>query len=130
MEIMQFGVDAIKERQEKLKAFTDKGAKFTFNPDEEEKEAAMLGFQHAKKIINSRDYDIVILDEINVVLDKDLISIDEVLELMKDHDNVELIFTGRDAPKQIIEMADYVSNVKMVKHPWQKGIKARKGIEY
>ncbi|MBI2650913.1 cob(I)yrinic acid a,c-diamide adenosyltransferase [Candidatus Woesearchaeota archaeon] len=130
MQIIQFGVDAVKERQQKLDAFRDKGSKFVFNPDEEEREVAMLGFQHAKKIISSKDYDIVILDEINVVLDKGLIPINDVIELIKNHGNVELFFTGRDAPQEIMENADYVSVIKGLKHPWQKGIKARKGIEY
>lgn len=130
MQIMQFGVDAIKERQEKLDEFRDKGSKFVFNPDEEEKEAAMFGFEHVKKIINSGDYDLVILDEINVVLDKGLIPIKDVLELVENHGNVELVFTGRDAPKEIIDKADYVSEVQTIKNPWQKGIRARKGIEF
>ena len=130
MEIMQFGVDAVKERQQKLDTFRDKGSKFTFNPDEEEKEAAMLGFQHAKKIINSHNYDLVILDEINAVLDKGIIPIKDVLDLIENHGNVELVFTGRDAPQEIIDAADYVNIVNKIKNPWDKGIKARKGIEY
>jgi cob(I)alamin adenosyltransferase len=130
MEIEQFGVDAIKEKQQKLDQFRDKGSKFTFNPDEMEKEAAMMGFEHTKKIISSKDYDLVILDEINVVLDKGLIPIKEVLDLIDSHGKVELYFTGRDAPQEIIDKADYYSVVKGIKHPWQKGIKARKGIEY
>ena len=130
MEIIQFGVDAVRERQQKLDVFRDKGSKFVFNPDEEEKEAAMMGFEHAKKIIKSGGYNLVILDEINVVLDKGLIPIKEVLELMENHGNVELYFTGRDAPQEIIDKADYASLVKSVKHPWQRGIKARKGIEF
>ena len=130
MEIIQFGVDAVKERQQKLEAFRDKGSKFVFNPDEEEREAALLGFKHAKKTINSKDYDLVILDEINVVLDKGLIPINEILDLMGNHGNVELYFTGRDAPQEILDKADYVSEVKGIKHPWDKGIKARKGIEF
>ena len=130
MEIEQFGVDAIKERQQNLDQFRDKGSKFVFNPDEQEKEAANLGFQHAKKIINSKEYELVILDEINVVLDKGLIPIKEVLDLIENHGNVELYFTGRDAPQEIMDKADYVNIVKSVRHPWPKGIKARKGIEY
>ncbi len=130
MEIIQFGVDAVRERQQKLSDFRDKGSKFTFNPDEEEKGAAMLGFQHAKKIIGSGNYDLVILDEINVVMDKGLIPLKDVLELMESHGNVELFFTGRDAPQEIMGKANYVTIVKNVKNPWEKGIKARKGIEY
>jgi cob(I)alamin adenosyltransferase len=130
MNIIQFGVDAVKERQEKLNEFTDKGSKFVFNPDNEEMEAAMLGLQHAKKIIKSGDYDLVILDEINVALDKGLIPLKEVLDLMDNHGKAELFFTGRDAPQEIINKADYVSMIVAKKHPWEKGVKARKGIEY
>ncbi|MBW2976708.1 cob(I)yrinic acid a,c-diamide adenosyltransferase [Candidatus Woesearchaeota archaeon] len=130
IEIMQFGVDAVRERQQKLSAFQDKGSKFVFNPDTEEKDAAMQGLQQAKKIISSREYDLVILDEINVLLNKGLISLKDVTDLIESHGNVELVFTGRDAPEEIIQKADYVSFVKNIKHPWQKGIKARKGIEY
>jgi cob(I)alamin adenosyltransferase len=130
MEVIQFGVDAVRERQKKLYTFTDKGSKFVFNPDQEEKEAAMLGFQHAKKIISSGNYNLVVLDEINPVLDKGLIPLKDVISIIEDHGNVELVFTGRDAPQEIVEKADYVSYIKSVKHPWQRGIKARKGIEY
>lgn len=130
MEIIQFGVDAVRERQQKLDSFVDKGSKFVFNADEEEREAALLGLEHAKKAIHSGDFDLVILDEINVVLDKGLIPIKDILELMESHGKVELYFTGRDAPQEIIDKADYVQVVKGLKHPWQKGIKARKGIEY
>ena len=130
-EVEQFGVDAIKEKQKKLQEFADKtSSRFVFQPDIEEKDAALQGFEHAKKIIKSGDYDLVILDEINVVLDKGLIPLNEVLELVKTHGKVELVLTGRDAPKELMDAADYVNVVNGLKHPWQKGIVARKGIEY
>ena len=129
-EIEQFGVDALKEKQKKLQEFSDKTSRFVFQPDIEEKYAAMQGFEHAKKIIKSNDYNVVILDEINCVLAKGLIPIEDVLELLRNHDKVELIFTGRDAPKELMDAADYVNVVYGIKHPWQKGIVARKGIEY
>jgi len=131
--IEQFGVDAIKERQRHLRdlqEFTDRTSSFVFQPDIDEKSAAMEGWEHAKKIIKSGDYDVVILDEINCALEKGLIPLDEVLEIVKEHGKVELILTGRDAPKELIEAADYVSIVNRAKHPWQKGIIARRGIEY
>jgi len=128
--IIQYGVDAIRERQQKLDQFAEKTSKFTFNPDEEEKDAARQGFEYAKKAISSGEYDMVILDEFNVVLKKGLIPVSEALELMKGHGHVEMVFTGRDAPQPVIDAADYCSNVYPVKHPWQKGIKARKGVEY
>ena len=129
-EIEQFGVDALKEKQKHLQEFSDRTGSFVFQPDIEEKEAALQGFEHAKKIIKSGNFDLVIMDEINCVLAKGLVPIEDVLELGRNHGKVELIFTGRDAPKELIEAADYVNVVQGIKHPWQKGIVARKGIEY
>lgn len=128
--IEQFGVDSLKEKQKHLQEFEDKIGQFVFQPDIKEKDAAMQGWEHAKRAIKSGDYDIIILDEINCVLDKGLIPLEDVMDLVKNHGKVELILTGRDAPKELIEAADYVSVVNRVKHPWQKGIIARKGIEY
>jgi len=129
-EIEQFGIDALKERQKHLQEFADTTGTFTFQPDIKEKDAALEGWERAKDAIKSREYNIVILDEINCALEKGLIPLNDVLEIVKAHGKVELILTGRDAPKELIEAADYVSVVNRVKHPWQKGIKARKGIEY
>lgn len=129
-EIEQFGVDALRERQKHLEEFADKTGRFIFQPDLKEKDAAMQGWEHAKNIIKSGDYDVVILDEINCVLEKKLIPLEEVLEIVKNHGNVEIVFTGRDAPKELMDVADYVNIVQGIKHPWQKGIVARRGIEY
>lgn len=129
-EVEQFGVDVVRARQKNLQEFIDKTGRFIFQPDELEKEAALEGFEHAKSVIKSGEYDLVILDEINCVLDKGIIPLNEVIELIKSHGNTEIVLTGRDAPEELYEYADYVSEVKRVKHPWQKGIRARKGIEY
>ena len=129
-EIEQFGVDALKEKQKKLEDFKDNTGRFVFQPDIEEKGAAAQGFEHAKKIVKSGDYDLVILDEINCALAKGLIQMEDILDMLRNHGKVELVFTGRDAPKELIEAADYVNVVHGIKHPWQKGIVARKGIEY
>ena len=129
-EIEQFGVDALKEKQKKIGEFSDRTGRFVFQPDIKEKDAALEGFEHSKKIIKSGNYDLVILDEINCVLAKGLIPIEDVLELLRNHGKVELVFTGRDAPKALMDAADYVNVVHGIKHPWQKGIVARKGIEY
>lgn len=129
-EIEQFGVDALKEKQKHLQEFEDKTGRFVFQPDIKEKDAAMEGWEHAKNVIKSNNYDVVILDEINCVLEKGLIPLSEVLEMVKEHGKVELIFTGRDAPKELMNAADYVNIVQGIKHPWQKGIVARRGIEY
>jgi cob(I)alamin adenosyltransferase len=128
--IEQFGVDAIKERQKSIQEFTDKTARFIFQPDELERDAAKHGWEHAKKVINSEEYEIVILDEINCVLDKKLIPIEEVIEIIKKGRKTEIIMTGRDAPKELQEHADYISEITAIKHPWERKIKARKGVEY
>ena len=127
-EIEQFGVDAIKQKQ--LAEFRDSTGTFVFHPDVQEKEAALLGWEHAKNTIKSGKYDVVILDEINCVLAKELVPLHEVLEIVKNHGKVEIVMTGRDAPKELIDAADYVNIVQGIKRPWQKGIVARKGIEY
>jgi cob(I)alamin adenosyltransferase len=85
----------------------------------------------AKEIVIEGKYDIVILDEINLALDFKLIDIASVIDLIKNKPNhVELIFTGRNAPQEIMDVADLVSEIKEIKHPLSKGISSRKGIEY
>jgi cob(I)alamin adenosyltransferase len=85
----------------------------------------------AEKVVKSGEYDIVILDEINVALSLRLINLEKVLELIKNKPkHVELVLTGRNAPSEIIEVADLVTEMKEIKHPFNKGYQARKGIEY
>jgi cob(I)alamin adenosyltransferase len=85
----------------------------------------------AEKVVENGGYDIVILDEINVALNLNLIKIEKVLELIKNKPkHVELVLTGRYAPDEIVEAADLVTEMREVKHPYNKGFQARKGIEY
>ncbi len=133
--IEQFGVDAMKEKQKAQAPLTQFAEKdltghFVFQPDIAEKDASVAGFEYAKKIIIGGEYDLVILDEINCVIDKGFISIDEIIQLIKNNENTEIYMTGRDAPKELLEYVDYFSEICVHKHPWQRGIKARKGIEY
>ncbi|MBU0979867.1 MAG: cob(I)yrinic acid a,c-diamide adenosyltransferase [Nanoarchaeota archaeon] len=105
--------------------------RFCFLPEDDEMLKIKEAFRQAKKAAMKGDYDMVILDEINVVLHKGLLPMQEALDLIKDkHPETELVFTGRNAPKEIRDVADYVSEVHEIKHPWQQGIQARKGIEY
>lgn len=92
---------------------------------------ARKGLRKAKKIFRQKKYNVVILDEINVALNLKLLKLKSVLKLFKKIPRgCELILTGRDAPKEIINCADLVSDIKEKKHYFRKGIKARKGIEY
>lgn len=85
----------------------------------------------AQRTIRSGGYDIVILDEIFVAVSKRLISVGQVLNLMSEKpESMELILTGRGAPKEVIEEADLVTEMVAVKHPFTKGVAARRGIEY
>jgi cob(I)alamin adenosyltransferase len=92
---------------------------------------AVEALNHAKKIIKSNEYDVVILDEINVALDYKLININDVLTLIKDKpQKVELILTGRYASEELIAHADLVTEMLDIKHPYKNGMKCRKGIDY
>src|SRR3989344_6924633 len=132
MKIIQFGMEALKEKQMKIyehvkEKVNDKEPSedeiYRFLPDEQEREACRRGLEHAKTIISSGRYDIVIMDEINCVLQKKLIDINEVLELIKNKpEKTELILTGRGAPKELIDVADLVTEMKRVRHPFDKGI--------
>lgn len=137
--MVQFGVGMegemqrkITEYEEKLQKNKESGTTFAFLADMDEETACRKGFEHAKKIIASGDYDLVILDELNCVLNKGLIAVEEALELMKreNHPQTELVLTGWGAPEEIKQAADYVSFVQRIKHPYDRGIKARRGIEY
>ncbi|MCS7233532.1 MAG: cob(I)yrinic acid a,c-diamide adenosyltransferase [Synergistetes bacterium] len=101
------------------------------NPDEEDVKEAKRGLKFAYEVISSGEYDMVILDEINVALDYKLLSLDEVLSLMEvKPPHVELVLTGRYAHAKVVERADLVSEVIEIKHPYSKGIEMRRGVDY
>ena len=91
---------------------------------------ANLGLQHAREIMQAGDHDILILDEINCAIDWGLVKVADVVALVKDKPgNLELVLTGRYAPNELIELADLVTEMNEVKHPFQQGCEARDGIE-
>ena len=101
------------------------------NPAAVDIELAVQGFEFAKKAIASGKYNMVILDEINVAVDFKLIGLKQVVEMIKNKPPaLDLILTGRYAAKEIIKLADTVSEVKEIKHHYAAGIKDRAGIEY
>jgi len=100
-------------------------------PEQADIKLAEEALRHANEIVRSGKYDVVILDEINVALDLKLIDSKNVLELIKSKpEHVELVLTGRNAQPEIVELADLVTEMKEVKHPFAKGLPARKGIEH
>ncbi|RKD25336.1 cob(I)alamin adenosyltransferase [Caminicella sporogenes DSM 14501] len=99
-------------------------------PEKEDIEAARKGLEKCKKIVEEGKYDVVVLDEINIALYFKLFTLEEVLDMLKNKaEHVEVILTGRYAPKEIIDIADLVTEMKEIKHYYTKGVQARKGIE-
>jgi len=92
---------------------------------------ANRGLDYAKKQVMSGKFDIVILDEINVALYFGLLKVDDVISLINLRaKNVELILTGRNAPQELFDYADYFIKIEALKHPFVRGETARKGIEF
>jgi len=91
---------------------------------------AQTGLAKAKQAMLSTDYDIVILDEINVAIHFHLLDVEEVIDFIKQKPSaVELILTGRKVPQQLVDLADLVTEMREVKHYYQAGVPARIGIE-
>ncbi len=103
-------------------------------PFKEHKIAAAEALKLAREKIFSKKYDLVVLDEVNTAvdyLDVKLIDLKDLVEIIKKKPaSTHLILTGRDAKKEIIDLADLVTEMKEIKHPFQKGIQAQKGIDY
>ncbi|NJL43968.1 MAG: cob(I)yrinic acid a,c-diamide adenosyltransferase [Nitrosarchaeum sp.] len=143
--IRQFGRGCIKQkRQYTLDSFEEKvvtenvrddvecgECRYCFLNDEQQADFCRRGLAHAESVLASGDYELVVLDEVNVALQLGFLRVEEVLRILaqrKPHVNV--ILSGRGAPKEIVDVADLVSDVREVKHPFQKGIGARKGLEW
>ena len=104
-------------------------------PIKEHQKAAAEGLALAKQEIESGNWDIVILDEVNNAVSLNLVPKEKVLELINllnssTHQLEHLILTGRDAPQEFVDAADLVTEMRDIKHPYEKGIKARRGLEY
>lgn len=108
------------------------GTGFTWQQDMETvKEAALAGWQLAREKIASDAYDLMVLDELTYLIGLGLIPEDEVIALFRARPKrLHLVITGRDASQGLIEYADLVTEMRAIKHPFQKGIKAQKGIEF
>jgi cob(I)alamin adenosyltransferase len=100
------------------------------DPDPIDLQYAQEGFSLAKRAIEGKEYDIVVLDEINLAVDYGLIPLSDLLKLIDSKpETVELILTGRNAKPEVMEKADLVTEMVERKHYYEKGIQARKGIE-
>lgn len=101
------------------------------SPKEDHQKVAKEAIKISNEKIQSGKYDIIILDEINYAVNLNLISLEDVLELIKSKpENVDLVLTGNYAKEEVIEAADLVTEMREIKHPFQKGIKAKEGIDF
>ena len=98
---------------------------------EEDKNAVNYGWKAAKQAAMSGEFDLIVLDEANIAIELGLISLEDMNDFLKNKPlSLEIVLTGRHAHKDIIELAHLVSEIHPVKHYWDIGVTARKGIEY
>jgi cob(I)alamin adenosyltransferase len=106
------------------------GCFITGEPSDQDRKLAQAGLAESKAIVTSGEYDLVILDEINVAHYFELVSTKDILSVIYiKPDHVELVFTGRRAPRELIDRADLVTEMREIKHYYQQGVEARVGIE-
>ena len=114
-----------------VKVFGKKGFISKNNLTKKDFNLASQGFNFIQKAIESKKYDLIILDEINLMINFGLIKVEDLIKLIKKTPSkTELILTGRHASKKLIHLADLVTEMKETKHYFKKGLKARKGIEF
>ena len=109
------------------------GDGFTWDTQDREKDIATArkAWDQAVALLREPSFDVVILDELNIVLRYDYLPLEEVLaELEHKPDMLHVVITGRNAKKALIDMADLVTEMQVAKHPYQAGIKAQKGVEF
>ena len=109
------------------------GKGFVFNKEQidEDRKVAEDGFALAAESITSDRYDLVVLDELTYLPNLGFLPIEKIVETIKAKPKrLSIIITGRDAPNELVDLADTVSEIAVVKHAYQQGIKAQKGVEF
>lgn len=110
------------------------GEGFTWETQDKERDiaAARKGWEKAKELIRDPEIRMVLLDEINIALRYDYLDLDEVLTFLRDEKPpmTHVVLTGRNAAERLIDMADLVTDMTLVKHPFRDGIKGQPGVEF
>lgn len=109
------------------------GDGFTWNTQDKDKDtqAATAAFSKASELMSSGNYDLVVLDEINIALRYDYLNVAHVIAALESRsERTSVIATGRDAKPELMDMADLVSEMQEIKHPFKAGIKAMQGIDF
>lgn len=98
---------------------------------EQDRKTASEAFAQAARMMNSGEFDLLVLDEINIVLRYDYLPVSTVLDALEQRsERTSVILTGRDAKPELMEYADLVTQMQEIKHPYKSGIKARQGIDF
>ena len=101
------------------------------SPRQEHEKIAQEALHLSREKVESEKYDIIILDEINYAINLGLVKLKDVLDLIKNKpEKLNLVLTGNHAKKEIIEIADLVTEMREIKHPFKSGVKAKKGIDF
>ncbi|MBC2885837.1 cob(I)yrinic acid a,c-diamide adenosyltransferase [Ochrobactrum sp. CM-21-5] len=109
------------------------GEGFTWETQDRSRDIAMArgAWEQAKAMIMDESFDMVLCDELNIVLRYDYLPVEEVIDVLKAKPDMKhVIITGRNAKDELIEVADLVTEMEMIKHPFRSGVKAQKGIEF
>ena len=121
--------DAFPEQVE----FKPMGEGFTWNTQDRSRDIALAreAWDEVRRMVADPDYAMVLADELNIVLRYDYLPLEEVLAVLTAKDAMKhVVVTGRNAPEALIEAADLVTEMTMIKHPFRSGVKAQAGIEY
>lgn len=128
------GERAVLERFSDLVTINTMGEGFTWETQDRQRDiaAAQAAWEKAKALIAGGEHKLVLLDELNIVLRYGYLEAETVLEFLENEkpDDVHVVITGRNAPDALIEAADLVTEMTMVKHPFRSGVKAQAGIEF
>ncbi len=129
----QTGERVILEKLGDQVTMTAMGDGFTWETQDRQRDitAARAAWERAKAMIMDDEHDVVLCDELNIVLRYDYLPIEEIIETLKAKPEMKhVIITGRNAKEELIDFADLVTDMTMVKHPFRDGVKAQKGIEF
>ncbi len=127
------GERTVLEKFPELVTIKAMGEGFTWETQDRERDIAhaRAGWEEAKRMIADPQYKLVLLDELNIVLRYDYLPTAEIIEVLRNKPNDKhVIVTGRNAKEELIEIADLVTEMEQVKHPFRSGVKAQMGIEY
>jgi len=131
LDVFQFGVKCPWAEDLKKGILKCGSCRYCFGIHKDDRKRSRSGLKCAKGLARTGEYDVIILDEINVAMDKKLIETSDVLDMIEHKKKgVEIILTGRGAPEEIKKRADLVTEMKMIKHPMYGGEEGRIGIDY